>query len=60
MTAVYHVTWQVDIDDAHSPQEAAEKALAILRDPKNMSLTFAVDGHLIDLTEGKQWRATWI
>src|SRR4051794_10439505 len=30
----YRVVWETEIDDAHSPQDAAEKALAILRDPK--------------------------
>ncbi|MDE0852774.1 hypothetical protein [Yoonia sp.] len=50
----YHVEWSIDVE-AHSPQEAAEKALVIQRDndPKNTANVFkctSEDGdQIIDL-----------
>ena len=37
----YHVTWEIDLDAA-SPQEAAEHALAIQRDPDSAATVFDV------------------
>lgn len=37
----YHVCWEIDIT-AGSPVEAAQKALAIVRDPKRRATCFAV------------------
>lgn len=52
----YRVTWTIDLDAA-SPQEAAEKALAIQRDPNSIAQVFEVHEdkrgklHTIDLQE---------
>lgn len=52
----YRVTWSIDLDAA-SPQEAAEKALAIQRDPASIAQVFEVREekrgklHTIDLQE---------
>lgn len=43
MTEPYHVTWEIDID-ADSPREAAEKALAIQRDPYSTATVFTIAG----------------
>lgn len=53
----YHVTWEIDIGAA-SPKEAAEKALAIQRDPGSLATVFDVAdeaGNLtrVDLDDGE-------
>lgn len=40
----YFVSWEIDID-ADSPREAAEKALAIQRDPESTATVFQVLEH---------------
>jgi hypothetical protein len=40
--AKYHVIWEIDIDDAESPKEAAERALAIHRNPESIATFFEV------------------
>ena len=37
----YKVSWEIDID-AESPEEAAQKALAIQRDPESIATCFTV------------------
>jgi hypothetical protein len=37
----YRVTWKIDIE-ADSPEEAAEKALAVHRDPNSIATVFEV------------------
>lgn len=37
----YRVTWEMDID-ADSPREAAEKALAVQRNPESIATIFTV------------------
>lgn len=44
----YRVVWEIDIFNARSPREAAEKALEIMADPGD-ALVFTVDGEEIDL-----------
>jgi hypothetical protein len=39
--SLYRITWEIDID-AESPQEAAERALEIHRDPKSIATVFIV------------------
>ena len=46
----YGVAWFIDID-ATNPREAAEKALAIQRDPESSATIFMVNGEQIDLDE---------
>lgn len=46
----YEVVWRMNID-ADSPQEAAEEALRIHRDPESIAVVFEVDGETIDLLE---------
>ena len=53
----YFVTWEIALD-ADSPREAAEKALAIQRNPESTATVFGVmqfdtedDKELIDLLE---------
>lgn len=56
--AMYHVIWEIDLD-AETPKEAAEKALAIHRDPVSLATVFNVcdeDGNLtqVDLSEEEE------
>jgi hypothetical protein len=44
------VKWEIDIDAA-TPQEAAQKALEIQRDPDSIATVFEVDGVHVDLGE---------
>ena len=48
----YLVKWAIDIE-AESPEEAAAKALIIMRDndPANTATVFTVDGNQIDLNQ---------
>jgi hypothetical protein len=51
----YRVTWEVDVFDATSPEDAARKALAIQRKPDSIATVFDVTGpdkvtHKVDLT----------
>jgi hypothetical protein len=46
----YKVSWEIDVLAA-SPREAAEKALAIHRDPGSIATVFNVGGEEIDLDE---------
>lgn len=54
----YFVTWEIDIE-ADTPREAAEKALAIQRDPTSWAPVFKVfheddpDMHTIDLAQAE-------
>ncbi len=52
---LHRITWTIDLDAA-TPQEAAEKALTIQRNPESIATVFRVsaDGqaHDVDLTEG--------
>lgn len=53
----YLVEWYIDVE-AESPQEAAEKALEIQRDPDSIATVFTVsDGDSstvnVDLSEGR-------
>ena len=53
---LYNVNWEIDVY-ANTPKEAAEKALAIHRNPESIATVFNVfeDGHFqarVDLTEG--------
>lgn len=41
MTTHYEVKWEIDID-ADSPEEAAQKALEIQRDPNSIATHFEV------------------
>ena len=45
----YTVVWTIELS-ARTPKAAAEKALAIQRDPKTMATVFEVDGEQIDLS----------
>lgn len=52
----YVVEWMIDIDDADSPRQAAEKAFAIVQRPGTSANVFDVTGedsetHRIDLQE---------
>jgi hypothetical protein len=52
----YHVSWEIDLY-AESPREAAERALAIQRNPDSMATVFVVadeEGNIehIDLKDG--------
>lgn len=53
----YFVTWEIDIFNADSPQEAARRAQAIQRDPTSRATIFRVQEHdsadfvLIDLDD---------
>lgn len=62
MTSEYLVTWQIDLD-ADSPEEAAQQAMNIMRDPLSMALVFDVtdkaanETHRVDLfKEDPGWR----
>lgn len=46
----YLVTWTIDIE-ATSPKKAAEKALAIQRNPSSIATVFDVCEHQTDKTE---------
>lgn len=48
----FRVVWEIDIDDADNPEEAARKALAIQRDPDAIATVFTV----IDIDSGAAWR----
>lgn len=55
----YHVNWEIDELWAESPEEAARKALAIVRDPKYMANVFVVtdeegEMHHIDLEDQEE------
>ncbi|MHB0965300.1 MAG: hypothetical protein ACYC36_02490 [Bellilinea sp.] len=50
MTTTYTVTWNIDIFDADSPREAAEKALAIHRDPSSVATVFSVEDNTTKIT----------
>jgi len=39
---MYKVIWEIDIDDAESPKDAAEQALAVQRDPESIATVFEV------------------
>lgn len=53
----YRVTWKIDIA-ADTPEEAAEEALRIHRDPESIATVFNISAHheevdcTVDLTEG--------
>lgn len=36
------VTWEIDVEDAESFREAAERALDIMRDPESIATYFTV------------------
>lgn len=38
----YRVVWEIDIEDAETPEEAARKALSIQRDPNSIATVFDV------------------
>jgi hypothetical protein len=38
----YRVVWEIDIEDAKTPLEAAQKALEIQRDPNSAATVFQV------------------
>jgi len=46
----YTVTWEIELD-AHSPEEAARKALEIQRDSTSTATFFNVDGELINASD---------
>ncbi|MBM4654026.1 hypothetical protein GS896_27640 [Rhodococcus hoagii] len=46
----FNVVWEMDIE-ADSRREAAEKALAIHRNPESIATVFSVDGQTVDLGE---------
>lgn len=47
----YLVRWEIDID-ATSPEDAAEKALKIMRDKESVATVFSV----IELAEAGDWK----
>jgi hypothetical protein len=54
----YRVVWEIDID-ADTPREAAEKALAIQRDPGSDATYFDVkdaDGNVTEVNPGRRRR----
>jgi len=52
---MYGVMWEIDVEDADSPEEAAERALCIMQDRDSTATVFAVtdlttnEQHLVDL-----------
>lgn len=59
--ASYLVTWEIDVLDADSPEDAARKARATQLDPESIATVFRVvehdsaTAHHVDLTEGEVW-----
>jgi len=61
----YLVKWEIEID-ADSPREAAQKALAIQRDPNSIATVFAVENRAnewesetFDLNRGHHPACVW-
>jgi len=50
--ATFRVVWEIDIDDADNPEEAARQTLAIQRNPDAIATVFTV----IDVDTGAAWK----
>ena len=48
----YRVVWEIDIEDADNPEEAARNAQAILRDPNSIATVFTV----VNVDTGAAWK----